>query len=123
MLYPPSIPDDVKARAFVANNGELGILPTDAFNFLAACRSDNVSVLGWELWLVDHAWHLEDNNPVKTKGAWCGGIPVNRGEVPAIIGGEGDVDETERQLAAMDLEAEVQPRWLPYIRVNFTLDR
>ena len=43
------------------------------------------------------------------------------GDGPAIIGGEGDVDETERQLAATDLESEVQAAWLPHVRVNFTI--
>ena len=120
-MFPPSLSDDVKARAFRAGNGELGILPADAPIFLAACRSDGVEVLGWELWVVGHSWDFDSNLPVPAEGLWCGGIPVNDGDVPAVIGGEGDADETERQLAATDLESEVQAAWLPHVRVNFTL--
>ena len=122
MMYPPSLPDDVKARAFRAGNGELGILPADAPAFLAACRTDDVEVLGWELWVVDHDWGFETNSPVAARGSWCGGIPVQGSDVLAVWGGEGDVDEAERQLAAIDLGAEVQRAWLPQVRVNFTLN-
>jgi hypothetical protein len=59
MMFPPSLPDYVKARAFRATNGELGIMPGDAGAFLDACRSDGVEVLGWELWIVDHFVGLE----------------------------------------------------------------
>jgi len=121
-MYPPSLPHDVKARAFRASNGELGILPADAAVFLAACRSDDVEVLGWELWVANHGWDFENNVPVPAQGVWCGGIPVNDADVPAVIGGEGDADEIERQLAATDLDKEVQAAWLPHVRVNFTLD-
>lgn len=121
-MYPPSLPDDVKARAFRASNGELGILPADAAVFLAACRSDDAEVLGWELWVVNHGWDLKNNVPVAAEGVWCGGIPMNDGDVPAIIGGEGDANETERQLGAIDLSSVVQAAWLPHVRVNFTLD-
>ena len=122
MLYPPSLPADVKARAFHAKNGELGIFLTDTAAFLAACRSDSVVLLGWELWLVNHGWSTKTNLPVPAEGLWCGGIPVNDGHVPAVIGGQGDVDETERQLGATDLDSEVQAAWLPNVRVNFTID-
>jgi hypothetical protein len=122
MMYPPSLSDDLKARAFRASNGELGILPADAPSFLAACRSDNVEVLGWELWVIDHQWGVEPNSPVPAKGSWCGGIPMQGSDVPAVVCGEGDVDETERQLGSVDLDVEVMPAWLPQVRVNFTLD-
>lgn len=110
MEYPPSLPEDVKARAFRASNGELGLDPADASSFLAACRSDSVEVLGWELWVVDHAWGIETNAPVPAPGYWCGGIPVQDCNVPAVVGGEGDVDEAERQICSRDLAAEVQPK-------------
>lgn len=122
MMYPPSLPGDVKARAFRASNGELGILPSDAAAFLAACRLDGVELLGWDLWVVDHDCDFEQKSPVPAQGVWCGGIPVQNADVLAFMGGEGDLEETERQLAATDLETEVQPAWLPYVRVNFTLD-
>lgn len=120
-MYPPSLPDDVKARAFRAGNGELGIHPADAPVFLAACRSDRVEARGWELWIVDHEWDFGSGLPVPANGRWCGLIPVKDGDVPAVIGGRGNLDETERQLAASDLEAEVQAAWLAYVRVNFNL--
>jgi hypothetical protein len=122
MDYPPSLPEDVKARAFRAANGELGVLSDDAPSFLAACRSDGVDVLGWELWVVDHGWASDFSSPVPSKGVWCGGIPLVGHDVPAVWGGEGNADETERQLASLDLAAEVEPAWLPHVRVNFTLD-
>ncbi len=119
MMYPPSLPADVKVRAFRTGNGELGILPTDAPAFLAACRSDGVEVQGWELWLVGHRYDVESHQPMPAEGEWCGLIPMNKGDFPAILGGEGDLDETERQLAKADFEAEVQPAWRPHLRVNF----
>ena len=120
MMYPPSLLPDAKARAFVATNGELGVVPTDARTFLQSCRADSVEVLGWELWLVNHQWG-PDNAPVASVGLWCGGIPVCGEVTLAFVGGSGDVDETERQLAALDIDTEVQPECLPHIRINFTL--
>lgn len=121
MMHPPSLPDAVRTRAFRASNGELGIFPADAPAFLDACRSDGVQVLGWELWIIDHDWGSETNAPAPISGSWCGGVPVQSHAIPAVVGGDGDVDETERQLTALDLDAEVLPAWLPYVRVNFTL--
>lgn len=122
MMYPPSLPHEVKARAFRAGNGELGILPSDARTFLTACRSDGVRVLGWELWVVDCTWDAQTNGPVPAKGNWYGGIPVTKYDLPAVIGGAGDAEETERQLAELHLKVEVHPAWRDYVRVNFTLD-
>ena len=121
-MYPPSLPEDVKARAFRASNGELGIVPSDTGAFLAACRSDAVEVSGWELWVIDHSWDFDTNSLIPAAGVWWGLIPVKDGDGPAVIGGEGDVDETERQLASTDLSAEVQAAWLPHVRINFALD-
>jgi hypothetical protein len=121
-MFPPSLPADVKGRAFRSGNGELGILPADAPAFLAACRSDGVEVLSWELWVADHIWDIENNVPVPSQGRWCGGIPVTDLDVLAVFAGDGDAEETQRQLAAIDLDAEVQPEWLPHVRVNFNLD-
>lgn len=122
MMYPPTLPDDVKARAFYAANGELGVLPEDAPAFLDACRSDGVEVLGWELWIVNHGWDIQGNRPVFANGVWSGGIPVNGSDLLAVIEGSGDASETERELEATDLKALVQAAWLPFVRVNFTLD-
>ena len=121
MMYPPSLSDDVKARAFRATNGELGVLPADAPSFLGACRTDEVEVLGWDLWVVDHIWDIKTNLLVPAKGSWGGGIPMRAYDAPAVVGGEGDAGETERQLASLNLSEEVQVAWLPHVRVNFTL--
>lgn len=87
MKYPPSLPEPVKARAFRAGNGELGIALKDASNFLAACRSDDVKVLGWELWVVDHNWDFKTNTVTPASGWWSGGIPVRDQFEPTIIAG------------------------------------
>jgi len=120
-MFPPSLPKDVKARAFVATNGELGLLISDAQSFLAACRADRVAVLGWELWLAHHTCDL-GGAPEPAEGLWSGGIPVRGQSTPSVIGGAGDADESERQLSDFDWGTEVRPRWAPYVRVNFTLE-
>jgi hypothetical protein len=120
MMFPPSLPDDVTARAFTAANGELGVLPADITAFLSACRIDDVEVLGWELWIADHDWG-PDNIPVLALGSWCGGIPLSSSPIPAVVGGTGNLDETARQLADFDFVGEVHPMWLGFVRVNFTL--
>ncbi|MEN3952362.1 hypothetical protein [Iodidimonas sp. SYSU 1G8] len=121
MFNPPSLADAVKARAFHAQSGELGLHLGDARSFLDACRHDGIEVLGWELWVIDHVWGTVENGPVPAPGLWCGLIPF-RGELaPAIVGGEGDADATQNQLAAIDLNVQVEPIWIFYVRVNFTL--
>ena len=120
MLYPPSLSQEVRERSFVATNGELGILPSDAEEFLVACRTDAAKVLGWELWVIDHIWG-EGNTPVPVVGLWCGGIPLQNEILPAVCGDSGNADETERQLAAFDMSAKIRRDWLKHIRVNFTL--
>ncbi|WP_428391710.1 hypothetical protein [Lichenicoccus sp.] len=102
-------------------NGELGVLPDDVASFLRICKQDEVEVLGWELWVVDHTWGAEMHEPVPAFGLWCGGIPLQNEPFPAIVGGTGDLEDTLKQLSAFDFEAEVQPSWLPYVRINFTL--
>lgn len=121
MMYPPSLPTAVKDRAFVAANGELGVLPADAEAFLTACRQDGVAVLGWELWLADHACG-SGVTPVAAKGEWSGGLPTAGEGVPVIISGVGDVNQSGAQLASFDIDVEVSPEWAPYVRVNFTLE-
>ena len=121
MMFPPSLPVDLSARAYHARNGELGVRPTDVTSFLRICKLDGVEVLGWELWVVDYAWSAHTHEPVPASEMWCGGIPLQSEQLPAAVGGTGDLEETLRQLAAFDFEAEVQPSWLPYVRVNFTL--
>ncbi len=96
-------------------------MPDDVTSFLAACRKDRVEVLGWELWIVDHAWGADFNGPLSTPGLWCGGIPVNGHAIPAVFAFDVDADEAERQLASLELAREVQPDWLLHVRVNFTM--
>jgi hypothetical protein len=43
------------------------------------------------------------------------------GDFPAVVCGDGDADETLRQLAAFDFAGDVQTAWPPHVRVNFTL--
>jgi hypothetical protein len=120
VYFPPSFPRAAFNRAFAAPNGELGVLPSDAETFLDACDRDGVGVLGWELWLVDHRWGASTGLPVQSDGEWCGGIPLTTASVPAICGGEGDSCESRRQLAELPWR-EIEPLWLPFVRVNFTL--
>lgn len=120
-MYPPSLSQDMKTRAFVASNGELGVLASDVQQFLNACRADDVKVFGWELWIVEHRWTGE-NVPLAAAGSWCGGIPLRDRTVLSIVGGDGDADEVERQFAAFDVGKKVLHEWLPYVRINFTLN-
>lgn len=121
MFWPPSLDPVVSARAFHATNGELGVLPEDVASFLAACRENDIEVLGGELWVVDHVWDQHFNGPVSAPGLWCGGIPMKGHDIPVVYGFDGNADESERQLASLDLSSEVLPEWLPHVRVNFTL--
>jgi hypothetical protein len=88
---------------------------------LAACRSDGAKVLGWELWVVDHDCDFAANLVIPAPGWWCALIPVQDDTERNVISGDGGVDEAEEQLALVDMNAEIQPAWLSFIRVNFTL--
>ena len=123
MLSPPSLDPAVGSRGFHARNGELGVLLEDAASFLAACREDHLEVLGWELWVVDHAWGQPFNGPVPAPGLWCGGIPVKGHKIPAVYGFDGNADGAERRLASLDLSSEILPEWLPHVRLSFTLEK
>jgi hypothetical protein len=120
MLFPESLPQAVISRAFHAANGELGIMPADASEFLDACQADHVEVLGWELWLVDHEWNFASNGPRKAAGKWSGLIPI-RGELrPGVLSGHGDRARTRAELATLELAALIEAPWLDGLRVNFT---
>ena len=136
MLAPPSLPTAVLTRAFRASNGELGIRREDVETFLAACASDGVAVLGCEAWLVDHRAHFS-GNPIPFPGQWCGVMPVNSSDIPAVFTStvsDSKVTESwvefvarsivEVRTAALsfDPENELAPKWRPYFRLNFTLD-
>ncbi len=44
-------------------------------------------------------------------------------EIPVVYGFDGNAEESERELARLDLSSEVLPAWLPHVRVNFTLGK
>jgi hypothetical protein len=116
MNAPPSLPHDVIQRSFVANNGELGILPTDTEAFLQACGQDGVAVLGWEAWIVHHRWDFDARRPLPARGSWCGLFPTQ--SHGAVVGGSGDADATRRGIAEFVLE----PSWREFVRFNITID-
>ena len=122
MLYPPSLSPDILARTFRGVSGELGVRPADAMLFLDACQADGVSVRGWELWLVDHAFDAGTNAPRRALGSWCGLIPLRAQALPAIIGGSGDLAATRQQIAALDLDGMIDEPWRAAIRIHITLD-
>jgi len=121
MLFPPSLPQAVLSRAFRAGNGELGVLLADADAFLDACEADRIAVLGWDLWAVDHRSLPSSDEPVPSAGSWSGMIPCRGEAVPSIFASSADLADSRRQLATLDLDGIIEPRWLPHIRVNFTL--
>jgi hypothetical protein len=102
-------------------NGELGLLPSDAGSFLAACERDRVEILGWELWLVDQVCDRDGGEPRQSPGRWCGMIPMREDPVSGVFTGSGDISLTKIEIASLKLEELVEPRWLPYLRFNFTL--
>jgi len=122
MEFPPSLSRDVLTRAFRAPNREIGILPTDADPFLTACEIDQVELLGWEVWLIDHRYDPESSEPIPSPSSWCGVIPTLDGR-SAIFGGEGNRDKPKNQIRATELELPelVDAKWIPYLRYNFTL--
>ena len=119
---PPSLPMAIIERAFRSPNGEVGILLGDAEAFLDACERDDIELLGWELWIVDHAWSADARTPVPSAGVWCGLIPTRGDSLPAVIGGSGNLAVTRAELRAFDINALVDPAWVALTRVNFTLD-
>lgn len=125
MYFPPSLPAEILERSPCSRNGELGIARDDTDAFLAACKSDSMTVLGWELWLVNHIPSPESGQPQRSDGAILGAIPswaLTDADCPAVFGGIGDLDRTRRQIATLKLEDMVKPQWLNHIRFNITID-
>ena len=121
MLFPPSLPAPVLSRAFRAGNGELGLQLADASAFLEACAADRVEVLGWELWVVDHA-PTKFNTLEAAPGYWSGVIPMQDSPLMGVIHGGGDMETLRRQMISLGEDlAQIDPPWLSYIRINFTL--
>jgi hypothetical protein len=99
-------------------NGELGIMPEDVNAFLDICDADGVAVLGWETWVVDHAW-VAPTRVDYAPGSWSGGIPGRDGHRPAPASG----DSHAVRLAIGHLSLDwVDPAARPYLRFNFALD-
>src|ERR1051325_5141772 len=121
MLVPPSLSPVVLGRAFHARNGEIAVLPSDANAFLDACKKDGVAVLGWELWLINHDWGIRSAEPTPAPGFWCGLMPVRSSHLPAVVHGSGDLERCQNQIGELDLDGMIPPRWLQFVRVNFTL--
>jgi hypothetical protein len=136
MLAPPSLPAAVLARAFRAPNGELGIRREDVEPFLTACAFDSVAVLGCEAWLIDHRAHFS-GDPIPFPGQWCGVMPVNGSDIPAVFTStvsDSKVHESWAEFVArsivevraaalsFDPNNELAPKWRPYFRLNFALD-
>ena len=136
MLAPPSILDEIRRRAFKAPNGELGIELSDVMGFLEICANDSIAILGWEVWIVDHAFDPETKAPKPVLGQWCGLVPSHHLTSNRVIGGDAGnkrpseswaafvdrtIAKTRRQLSSFDAGREVDPAWVPYLRVNFTL--
>ena len=122
MFYPPSLPLDVLARSFRAMNGELGLLPADVSAFLDACQTDGVRVLGWDLWLIDHAFDAGSKAPKMAKGSWCGLIPLRADPLPAVVAGTGDLARTRARIAELEFDLMFDAVWRPHIRVNIALE-
>lgn len=120
MLFPPSLSPEIRLRAFRAMNGELGIRAEDVGAFLDACDADGVEVLGWELWLADHAW-VAPTRVASAPGSWSGGIPRLGGHPPSVRAGDGNSRAARAAIAALSFDW-VDPASRPYLRFNFVLD-
>lgn len=116
----PSLPQALLARSFHSSEGEFGILPHDVDAFLRACERDGVPLLGWKLWIIDHRMGIT-STPIPAIGQWTGGIPTRTRGV-ALFGSNGGLEQTRREIAALDLHAVVDRRWIEHVRFNFTLD-
>jgi hypothetical protein len=94
-----------------------------------------MAILGWELWLTDHRATTE-GDPISSAGHWCGLIPLKEHAVPGVIGGNTEsrqikeewdfyvkstITDTGKQISGIPLEREISEKYLPYIRINFTV--
>lgn len=109
MMFPPSLDPKVKERSFHSMNGELGLLRFDVPAFLDACDADNIPVLGWEAWIVDHVFDGADL--IGAAGAWSGLILVDDRYV--VCGGQ----SPRTEIGAVRCD----PRWSVHLRFNITI--
>ena len=84
--------------------------------FPEACRKDDIAVLGWEVWIINHR-ELGHFSP----GSWTGLIPLTDGST-AVIGGDAGADDVQKQCALFLPASKVAPFWMPHLRVNVTID-
>ena len=120
MVFPPSLAPELHARCFRAMNGELGVRLEDIPAFLDACDEDGVEILGWELWLADHAW-VAPTRIEYVPGSWSGGIPGRDGLPTVFAAADGNSDAARAALRALPLDW-IEPAATPYLRFNFALD-
>jgi len=120
MLFPPSLAPELRARCFRAANGELGVRPEDVSAFLDTCDSDGVEILGWKLWLADHAW-VAPARVEHAPGSWSGGIPGRDGLPAAFAAADGDSKAARAAIPGLPLDW-IEPAMVPYLRFNFALD-
>jgi hypothetical protein len=134
VFWPPSLDPRVIARSFRSANGELGVLPTDIDAFLSTCQADEIPLLGWELWVVQHK--PAPGGPLFAPGEWEGLVPLEGGRTSAVIHGEvapvpaepwvefvdRSVREVRAQLGALTFLRDVDKRYLPFVRFNFTVE-
>lgn len=120
MNFPPSLAADIHGRCFRATNGELGVRPEDVAAFLDACDADAIAVLGWEIWLADHAW-VAPTRVDHAPGSWSGGIPRRDGQPPQIATNDGDSQAARAAIRGLSFDW-VEPSARPYLRFNFALD-
>ncbi|WP_155956409.1 hypothetical protein [Rhizobium sp. CF080] len=124
MFWPPSLAKDILDRSFRSLNGELGINPIDVEAFLRTCEADNVELLGWELWLVDHICSPDGDEPQRKDKTLWGAIPswaLITGAHSMVFSGSGSISEIRAEIASLGLENKIKYQWLEHVRFNFTL--
>ncbi len=121
LLFPPSLSPEVLERSFRARNGEVGVRLEDMEAFLTACERDQIEVLGWDLWLVDHAWDDATNRVrrVPVSGYWCELIPGAGHDLPGIYVGQGDADECRDDIGKIDFSSADLAPWRDFLRLRF----
>lgn len=136
MNVPPSLPNQIAARSFIASNGEVGIRCEDVGECLTSCEHDHIAILGGEAWLADHRAAFS-GDPVPAAGQWCGLMPVVGEPDPAVFvfdvaprnGLESweefvrrSVAETHAAVSRFDPDQALSPDWRPHYRLNFLLE-
>jgi hypothetical protein len=120
-LYcPRSLDRLILERSWLAGSGELGILPDDVNGYLDACEFDEISVLGWEMWLIEHQWDGDGGAEI-VRGMWTGLVPHVQGGT-CCWQGSADAPTTRAQIAKLEWRNAVPTQLHPWVRFNFTLD-